>query len=58
MPQSSDKINVTNIKKATTTQIRGFVSIDQEMGREIAMMFFNPSKRASISESGCLAGKL
>ena len=58
MPQSSGKIDRTNIKKATTSQIRGFISIDQEMGREIAMMFFNPSKRASISESGCLAGKL
>ena len=58
LTKSSTKNNTANIKKDSVTQIRGFISIDQEMGREIAMMFFNPSKRISLSESGCLAGKL
>ena len=45
-------------RKTKDCSFRGFVSIDQEMGREIAMMFFKPSKKISLSESGHLAGKL
>ncbi|MEO6454579.1 MAG: hypothetical protein ABIN97_10920 [Ginsengibacter sp.] len=36
------------------TSYRGFVSIDQEMGREIAMNFFNPSKKSVCSQKGFL----
>lgn len=58
MQKQKVEINIARIKKANVSQFRGFISIDQEMGKEISMMFFNPSKRISLSESGCLAGKL
>ncbi len=58
MQKQKVEINIASIKKANVSQFRGFISIDQEMGKEISMMFFNPSKRISLSESGCLAGKL
>lgn len=58
MHKQKVQINISNDKKANVSQFRGFISIDQEMGREISMMFFNPTKRVSLSESGCLAGKL
>lgn len=51
-------ISINDGKKTAVASFRGFISIDQEMGREIAMMFFKPSKRYSLSKSGHLAGKI
>lgn len=48
----------TNVlKKVCQTSYRGFMSIDQEMGREIAMEFFKPSKKSIYSQKGFLFGK-
>ena len=59
-PKDQNKVEkaASSLKKTVMSSFRGFVSIDQEMGREIAMMFFNPSKDNSFAASGYLAGKV
>ena len=47
----------TNPENMKTSSYRGFTSIDQEMGKEIAMQFFYPSKKKSFEETGSLIGK-
>ncbi len=44
-------------KSINKTSYRGFASIDQEMGREIALEFFHPSKKTICSQKGFLFGK-
>lgn len=46
------------VKKTKHSSYRGFISIDQEMGKEISLMFFHPSNKNAFSKTGHLAGKL
>lgn len=43
--------------KSGHTFYRGFISIDQEIEREIAMTFFCPSKKSVYSQKGFLFNK-
>ena len=49
------KANSTSIKRETS--YRGFASIDQEIEREIAMQWFNPSKKSNFSQRNFLLKK-
>jgi hypothetical protein len=56
-PKSSIYSSNNTSKKIRQASYRGFASIDQEMGRDIAMEFFKPSKKTFCSQKGFLFTK-
>ncbi|MEO6327414.1 MAG: hypothetical protein ABIO55_00700 [Ginsengibacter sp.] len=48
--RKSSSLPDSNKHKMSQCSSRGFISVDQEMEREIALSFFDPSKKSFFSQ--------